>query len=443
MNRIEFMGQTLFIPFFLLSIGMLMDWRILWKDNQVLLFCLGFVLIDIIGKYIAAITTRKLLRYSAVEGKLIWGLSSAHAATTIAVALTGIHLNLLPPACLDASVLLIMVSCVLSSILTDSAGRQYAMLQLDAIPAPIAIPQQILVPISHPDHIPSLLNLALLIKQPNSSENLYALSVVLEGGNTRDKIVQTKQLFKEKIQQLGVAEEKIELLTKVELNVASGIIRAVQENTITEVVMGWGMREGASEFMFGTVLEKIIQDVPQMLIISHLHYPIHTFEQARVLVSAHAEFEKGFILWVEMVARICKKSNLTVHFYGETDTLLRIRGILSKPQNTLNAYYQPYNSWGDFPHEAEKMKDDLYMIVAGRTFTVSFQNEIIELPDRLTRNHEKINFLLVYPEQHAMSDEELNYHLASLPIPPLQENFNRISRFGKWVQAFIQKNIRE
>src|SRR5690625_2382355 len=95
MNRIRFTANALFIPFFLLSVGMLMDLRVLVSNPDALLVT-GLILITaIIGKILASWITSKVYGYSKVENRLIFGLSISQAAATLAATLVGYRIGLI------------------------------------------------------------------------------------------------------------------------------------------------------------------------------------------------------------------------------------------------------------------------------------------------------------------------------------------------------------
>src|SRR5690606_17094753 len=94
MNKIEFTGNALFIPFFLISVGMLVDLRVLFKGTDALWIAFVLTVMALLTKYIASFITQLIFKYSPAQRNLIFGLSSAHAAATIAVILIGFQLGI-------------------------------------------------------------------------------------------------------------------------------------------------------------------------------------------------------------------------------------------------------------------------------------------------------------------------------------------------------------
>ena len=95
MNRIEFIGNSLFIPFFLISVGMLVDVSVLFKGPTALIVIVTLSVVALFGKWFAALFTQLIFGYSKAQRQLIFGLSSSHAAATLAVILVGYKANIL------------------------------------------------------------------------------------------------------------------------------------------------------------------------------------------------------------------------------------------------------------------------------------------------------------------------------------------------------------
>ncbi len=135
MNRIEFVGNAIFIPFFLISVGMLIDFSAFLKSWETLGVAAIMLVASIGGKYMAAMLTQKTFRLSGEEGMLIFGMSSASAAATLAAVMVGYNIilgqtpdgepiRLLNEHVLNGSILLILISCTISSFVSMSNAQQ-------------------------------------------------------------------------------------------------------------------------------------------------------------------------------------------------------------------------------------------------------------------------------------------------------------------------------
>ncbi|HNK90779.1 MAG TPA: cation:proton antiporter, partial [Chitinophagales bacterium] len=123
MNRIEFIGNSLFIPFFLISVGMLVDIRVILSGPMALIVAGTLTMVAIFSKWLAAFFTRLIFKYSKAQGQLIFGLSSAHAAATLAIILVGYQAGILDENILNGTIILILITCIVASFATEKAAK--------------------------------------------------------------------------------------------------------------------------------------------------------------------------------------------------------------------------------------------------------------------------------------------------------------------------------
>ena len=135
MNRIEFIGNALFIPFFLISVGMIVDLRVLFQGNMALITAAVLTSFAVASKWLAAWVTQLIYKMTRSERQIIFGLSTAHAAATLAIIIVGYNtiigtlpngdpIRLLDENILNATVILILVTCMFASFATENAGRK-------------------------------------------------------------------------------------------------------------------------------------------------------------------------------------------------------------------------------------------------------------------------------------------------------------------------------
>jgi len=165
MNRIMFIGQNLFIPFFIISIGMLIDLSLFFTDYQSLIFSISILILAIFTKYIAAVAVGRLYKYTVAEQNLIFGLSASHAAATIAVVVVGNRIGLFDESIMNSTIVLIFVSCMVSSFVTERAAQKVSIQVDDKKPnAGSSKIDRILVPISNPTTLSHLLDFSIVLK---------------------------------------------------------------------------------------------------------------------------------------------------------------------------------------------------------------------------------------------------------------------------------------
>lgn len=126
MERVSFTGNALFIPFFLIGVGMLVDLRVLMNGTFALLVAGSLTLVALAGKWLAAWISQVWFRYNRSQRQLLFGLSSSHAAATMAIILAGYKAGIIGADVLNGTILLIMVTCLIASFVSEHAAKAIA-----------------------------------------------------------------------------------------------------------------------------------------------------------------------------------------------------------------------------------------------------------------------------------------------------------------------------
>ena len=440
-NRIVFVGNNIFIPFFLINVGMIIDLQVLFGGTHALYVAGVLVVVALSTKYLAAWITQKVFYFSKIERHLIFGLSTAHAAATLAIILVAFDLGLLDETILNGTIIVILVSCLVSSFVTESAGRNYVVNESGKIDTEPEVLERILVPVGNPQSAKILLDLSLLIRNPKSKEPIYPLAVIEDGENARLKLIEGKRNLQLAAEHISSADTNVQILTRVDVNVAAGVSGAIKELGITEVVMGWHEKVSTSDRIFGSVLHKIVQTSDQMLWVSKIISPLNNFNRIAILMPPNAEFESGFFRWLEGVKHLSHHIGAKCIFWGERKTLELIDAINDKNLK-LNAEYSEFTDWDDIKSIAGNLKQgDLFIVVSARQKSVSYFSSLEQVPLRLNKHFEAHSFILLYPFQMDSGSNDMNFQYSVLSPSPFKENFERINTIGKTVyKAFSSSN---
>ncbi|WP_205504575.1 cation:proton antiporter [Rufibacter psychrotolerans] len=401
MHRTEFVGNTLFIPFFLLSVGMLVDVRVLLEGPEALFVAGVIMVISFAGKWLAAFATQKIYGLHFAERRLIFGMSSGHAAATIAVVLIGYNLQILDERALNGTVLLILVSCLVSSIVAEKAGREIAMAEANKVPEGTEGDERILIAAENLDHLKRLLDFSLLIKNPRSAEPLLPLVVVSEHHAPEDKIKLHQQKVARVIREVTEHPEQLLPVYRVDINVGNGIIRAVRELRITEVVMAWNGKISAREWYLGNIMNRVVNHTTVQTLFCKFCDPLNTLKTMVVVAPPLSEREAGFPFWVNTLLQLAKGAGARIRLLGATSTLTTLESYLDNQERfTVHITYELFDDWDKFPDLAREVtKHDLFTVVLGRPHTVSYRPEFNVVPRYLARYFEDVSCVLLYPEQ--------------------------------------------
>lgn len=242
MNRIEFIGNALFIPFFLISVGMVVDVGVILDTPTTLVIAGVLTTIAVAGKYLAAFTTQLAFKMSGNQRNLIFGLTTAHAAATLAVILVGYQAGIIGDVVLNAIVIIILVSCVIASFVTEHAARQIVEQPESGEDPSLANKlemEQIVIASCNSEQVEKLLNLAVLIKAPESTHPLALLNVVTNTDEAEKNVAQAKQQMESFLSEATASDTEVDVLATIDNNKARGIARVAREVAADLLITGW------------------------------------------------------------------------------------------------------------------------------------------------------------------------------------------------------------
>ncbi len=410
MRRIDFVGNAIFIPYFLIGVGMLIDVRVLFNGNGSLLVAAVMISTALLGKWLASFLVAKRYRMSWDEQKLMFGLSTSQAAATLAAAFVG-HGIILPDGSrllnddvLNGTILLILVTCIVSSVMSDRASRKLVVSGA-ALNKPAGVSsKKTLIALANPNMVDKLMDLALLIRKENSTIPLSAITVVLD----EDKKLQSgasKLLDKA----AGIAASvNVPLLTKMRLttNLAHGIIHEVKENDYRELIVGFHKKETANDTFLGNVLPEVLNALDCQVVMARMNIPLNTVRMMHITFPAKAEYEAGFPYWVEETARMAAGLGCEIMYHGHPDTFVRIKELLAKC-DPVEAHFFDTDGGNDLKRLSKIIKEDhLLVIVSARRGSISFRPSHDHIFVQLQRDYPNTSVLLVYPNGYKVEGGE-------------------------------------
>ena len=402
MNRIVFIGNAIFIPFFLLGLGMVINLRHLFDSYQMAFTAAAIVVGAISAKWIATLVLQYLVKYSIAQRYILFSLTNAHAAAAAAIILIGAQMGWLDHYVVNGVVLLILCSCSLSSLLAEQYGRQLAATAPTDKPDLGLQEERVLVPISNPDTAIRLLEFARLVQYPHSHDPIFALSVTIDSRTAAQEIVQQQRVMRQAVMQLGEADDNdIRLVAKIDNNVSGGILRAVYELMATEIIIGWSSRPRATDLLFGLVSDNLVAKTDLMIIALQTQAPIHTLKRLIVIAPQYAELEKGFTRWIRTVKTLSVETDAKLYFWANQTTLDQIAYVVRQTPLHAETYYTPYEQpETELLQIAQQLTNtDMLFVVTARPQTPSYNHATERTPTDLAKYMSQHNFALVYPQQ--------------------------------------------
>lgn len=451
MNRLEFVGNALFIPYFLIGVGMLIDLRVIFKSTETIIVAVNMSVVATICKWLAAWLTQKTCHMTKSDRQLIFGLSNAQAAATLAAVIIGHDIGLFNEEILNGTIVMILVTCIISTLVTEKAARRIVIEIQNNEPASYKSPiqnEQILIPVANPDTIENLINLALLLKSPQKKSALYALHVT-DDDKKSNFLSQAVLEYAGKV--ASSADTKLIPIARYDMNITSGIIHTMKEKNITEVVLGLHHKANIVDTFFGAKIESLLKSTNKMILISKCVNPINTVTRIVIAVPRKAEYETGFARWIDRVANMAKQIGCRAIFYAYAETIPYLKARLRAGRYNIRNEFEILESWDDILLLANVvLDDDLFIVVSARPTSVSFNSEADNIPSFLSKYFANNNLIVLYPEQFGTAEptpvsfmEPLSHDMLNhSEILGLEKIFRQLITYKKrWTHRNRKKKI--
>ena len=420
MNRIDFVGNAIFIPFFLISVGMIVNFRVIFEGYLTIVTAVVMCVVATLAKYWAAKLTQKVYKMEPEEGSMIFGLSNAQAAATLAAVTIaynliigttaeGAPIRLLSEEILNGTIVMILVTCTISSIVTEKAARKLALnSELESSENNYNPENRILIPVANPETLDSLMELALLIKEKKDKQPVYALKVLDDNQNS-DKVSEGKKLL-DRAANIGAgADVKVKRISRYDLNISSGICNVVKEKNISDVVLGLHSKSTATDSFFGNMTDSLLGGINRMIYIYKSVQPMSTIKRVVVATPPKCEFESGFGKWCNRVFTLASQTGGEVVFYCTKETKEAIVAKAKELKTSVNLQYFLLADWEDFLILTREVKyNDLLVVVTARTQSISYTPMLEKLPKQLGNYFSENSFIVLYPEQFKEGEEDRN-----------------------------------
>jgi len=398
MNRIEFVGNSLFIPFFLISVGMLIDFRVLMNGPQALIVAVTLTVVALLGKWLAAHFTGRLFKYSKEQRNLIFGLSSAHAAATLAVILVGYNLGIINDEVLNGTIVLILITCVIASFATEKAGKA-VVLHMDNEPQQVVLnAQRVLVPIANPQTMEKLIDFSMVIKNPKDFSPILGLTVVKDDDQAQSRLLQSKKLLDKAILYAASADQQIEIMSTIDRNVTSGIKRIATEKFITDIVAGWSPQKNLADIIFGQTFDKLVKQTSQTMFITRFTMPLNVHKNILLVCPLFSEKEPGFYKWVISIFRVASQLSTGIQLYASPEIETAIREFITMNKIAVIIDYRGNIDLGDVALLIPKVQPfDMIILVSSREGGISYTPALDVLPKKMSRYFQPNSLVFIYP----------------------------------------------
>ena len=417
MNRIEFTGNALFIPYFLIGVGMLINVRLLFAGSKILWVVFCIVFFGTLGKAVAAYLAARIFRMSWLAGHMMFGLTSAHAAGAIAMVMVGRRLEVAPgqylfgDEVLNGIVIMILFTCVISTVITERAAQrlrlqekedQNMMKNLDD--------EKILIPVKYPEYSDNLVTMATLMRNPRLKRELVALNVVYDDVNMRHNQAEGQRLLDHLCHLASASDVPMVTQVRVAANIANGIKHAFKEFQASEILMGLHFHKEINRSFWGEFTRSLYNGLSRQIIVTRILQPLNTIRRIQVAIPSRAEFEPGFYRWLERLARMAGNLECRIAFHGRNETLQLVNEFIRNRFPSVRAEYEEMAHWKDLPALGSQVREDhLFVIVTARKGTISYKTAMERLPEELNKFIKGKTIMIIFPDQYGSEMDDMTF----------------------------------
>ncbi|WP_449017461.1 cation:proton antiporter domain-containing protein [Prevotella sp.] len=417
MNRIEFTGNALFIPYFLIGVGMLINVRLLFAGSKILWVVFCIVFFGTLGKAVAAYLAARIFRLSWLAGHMMFGLTSAHAAGAIAMVMVGRRLQVAPgeylfgDEVLNGIVIMILFTCIISTVITERAAQRLRLQEKEGHNMMKNLDdEKILIPVKYPEYSDNLVTMATLMRNPRLKRELVALNVVYDDVNMRHNQAEGQRLLDHLCHLASASDVPMVTQVRIAANIANGIKHAFKEFQASEILMGLHFHKEISRSFWGEFTRSLYNGLSRQIIVTRILQPLNTIRRIQVAIPSRAEFEPGFYRWLERLARMAGNLECRITFHGRKETLQLVNEFIRNRFPSVRAEYEEMEHWKELPTLGSKVREDhLFVIVTARKGTISYKTAMERLPEELNKCVKGKTIMIIFPDQYGSEMDDMTF----------------------------------
>lgn len=418
MNRIQFVGESLFIPFFMLSVGMLIDLRVLFGGWDAWIVAGSMIGAVMLSKWMAAQLARPLFGYSRAQAGLMYGLTIPQAAATLAAALVGFEIGLFNENILNGTILMMLVTCVIGPLLADYYGRRL-VLELDGQSGssgrqPL---QRILIPLANTASIDEQMELAQAIYDPQQEQPLLPLVIVRSGNNSEQEMSRGERRLELAVTRAAAANIPARALTRLDYQIGKGIVQAVREERASLVVMHWAGDIAARQHLLGTIADEVVKQTTGGVLLQRTPLPLVTSRRLIVMLPPLLRLEEDLLTAGRHLMHFGRQYNVPLVFVGLKPELKSVREQFSGLAKGVELEYIEWPEWKQtIPRlEALVLDNDMVILLSPRPGTIAWRPSLAKLPRLLATRFADHNLLIYYLALPVSFNQLTSEKLAELP----------------------------
>lgn len=410
MNRVEFIGNAIFIPFFLIGVGMLIDYRVFFAGWNTILVALSMTVVATLAKYLAAWATSRTFNYNKNELLIMFGLSNAQAAATLAAVMVGYNvilghtdagepIRLLNDSVLNGTIVMIFITCTIATLAAQKGAHSLSMQEQDKPDEQMAGPENsFMISVHNPKHVNELINLAGAMRPKHDAGEMVAINVIDNRGNDAVQQKRSKRMLDQAVQVASAADVVLNTCLRYDVNFVNGIVGAMREYRTTDLILGVDKNLYLSKSTLGNVLKGVINESTGNVYVYRAEQPLATLKRFVVIVPPEAEKENGFPFWVNRLWNMARSTGSQLAVYG-SDATLRILSTLNE-NNPIDLTTHLLVSYDDMLVVSKHLNsNDGLIFVMSRKHNPSYNAAMEKIPAYIDTYFPNSNFILLFPMQ--------------------------------------------
>jgi len=442
MNRIEFLGNAFFIPFFLIGVGMLVDVSVIFSGTGAWIIAISLTVVAILGKWLAAFFTQITFRFSKSQRQLIFGLSSAHAAATLAIILVGYNKEIIDENILNGTIILILVTSIVATFSTEKAAKKIVIESENDVEGLAqssgAKSEHILVPIDSLEKINSLMELAFYIKDRKSPNPISMLTVVSNNDDSNLNLAKAKAKLDQFVADNKESKTKINVLTTLDYHAATGISRVSREIMTDLILLGWpSQQSGFIERLIGIgeKIDNIVNLTGKTSFVCNIKKPLPEHKKIIVTVPPLGEREVGFSTWLNKILTLAERLDIPVEFYGNKDTISILEKLFSKLKSPVITLME-YDSLNDITKiTKEAAVNDLLIMVSAKSGGTSYSRTLENMLSRIQKASPENSLIVIFPQHFT----DFNKKDSDISTEGLKASIEAVQKVSRGIGSFFKR----
>ena len=364
------------------------------------------------------------------------GLTSAHAAGAIAMVMVGMRLETAPGQflvdndMLNGVVIMILITCIFSSIVTERTAKQIVLLDSASPQQQEHDDEKILLPVKYPELAEGLLNVAIMMRNAKLSRGLVALNIVYDDHHRQENQEKGRRLLDSLVKAASAADVRMQTQVRIAANIANGIKHAFKEYDASEIIMGLHIHKEISPKFWGEFAQSLYNGLNRQIIFVRLKQPLNTLRCIHVAVPSRAEFEPGFTRWLERLLRLSDNLDCRIVFHTRHDCGDLISDYIRHQHPSVRATFQPMQHWNELPHLSEHVNDDHLMVfVTSRKGNISYKTAFEKLPLEIEHFFMGKSLMIVFPDQYGDRMDSMTF-----AEPQHQEEQSAYNALVGWIK---------